>query len=236
MNAPSCYHCHGASKKILGTMVFVQDVSGQMGTITDHIVKIILVCVIGLIVLIGLLTWFIHYGVINRIAAIVNASDKVAAGDFSATFTDASQDELGILGSNLGQMVGVLKKELGFSKGILNGMSIPCYVVDVEEKISFVNVPTLQLLGLGGQPEDYLGTSLAEFLYEDQDHTTVVGKVMRERIVIEKQHMDLNNRQGHDLYGLIDAAPLYDLDQELIGAFAIITDLTEVRAQQQKIE
>ena len=236
MNAPSCYHCHGASKKILGTMVFVQDVSGQMGTITNHIVKIVLVCVLGLILLVGLLTWFIHYGVINRIAAIVAASDKVTEGDFSAKFTDASLDELGILASNLGQMVGVLKKQLGFSKGILNGMSIPCYVVDTEENISFVNAPTLELLGLDGQPEEYIGTSIAAFLYEDPDHPTVVGKVMRERIVVEKQHMDMNNRQGHEIYGLIDAAPLYDLDQKLIGAFAIITDLTEVRAQQQKIE
>jgi methyl-accepting chemotaxis protein len=236
MNAPSCYHCHGASKKILGAMVFVQDVSGRIGMITNHIINIVLVCVLGLILLVGLLTWFIHYGVIKRIAAIVSVSDKVADGDFSVQFTDASQDELGVLANNLGRMVGVLKEQLGFSKGILNGMSISCYVVDTHENISFVNAHTLELLGLEGQPGDYTGTSIAEILYEDPDHPTVVGKVMRERVVVEKQHMDLNNRQGYEMYGLIDAAPLYDLDQKLIGAFAIITDLTEVRAQQRKIE
>jgi len=236
MNAPSCHHCHGASKEILGTMVFVQDVSTQLGTINNHIFKIILACIIGLVVLIGLVTRFIQIGVIKRIATIVGASHKVSEGDFSASFEDDSPDELGVLSDNLGKMVDTLKEQLGFSKGILLGMTVPCYVVDTDEKITFVNRATLELIGVEGNPEDYVGTSIAEFLYQDPDHPTVVGKVMRDKKVIEKQHMDVNNRKGHEVYGLIDAAPLHDLDDKLIGAFALITDLSEIQAQQKTIE
>ncbi|GAU08192.1 methyl-accepting chemotaxis protein [Desulfoplanes formicivorans] len=236
MNAPSCYHCHGSSKRILGSMVFVQDVTGQLETINSHIVKIIIVCIIGLLVLIGLVTRFIHVGVINRIAAILGASHKVSQGDFSARFDDGSPDELGVLSDNLGKMVNVLKEQLGFSRGILHGMTVPCYVVDEKERITFVNKAILELLGLEGTPEEYVGSSIAEFLYNDPNHPTVVGKVMRDKVVIEKQHMDVKHRQGHEIYGLIDAAPLYDLDNTLIGAFAIITDLSEIRAQQKTIE
>ncbi|WP_462323889.1 methyl-accepting chemotaxis protein [Desulfoplanes sp.] len=236
MNEKSCYHCHGSSKKILGTMVFVQNVTEHVGTINGHIVKIVLVCLVGLVLLIGLVTWFIHGGVINRVASIVAASNKVAQGDFSASFDDGSPDELGVLSANLGKMVGTLKEQLGFSKGILLGMTVPCYVVDENENITFVNQASLDLVGLEGSSEDFVGTSVAQFLYENPEHPTVVGKVMRERSTIEKQHVDVNNRQGKSVYGLIDAAPLYDLDEKLIGAFAIITDLSEFQAQQRTIE
>jgi methyl-accepting chemotaxis protein len=217
-------------------MVFVQDVTSQLGTINNHIFKIILVCIVGLVVLIGLVTRFIQVGVIKRIATIVGASHKVSEGDFSASFDDGSPDELGVLSDNLGKMVDTLKEQLGFSKGILLGMTVPCYVVDTDEKITFVNRATLELIGVEGNPGDYVGTSIAEFLYQDPKHPTVVGRVMRERVVIEKEHMDVNNRKGREVYGLIDAAPLHDLDNKLIGAFALITDLSEIQAQQKTIE
>jgi methyl-accepting chemotaxis protein len=236
MNAPSCYHCHGSSKPILGTMVFVQDVTGQLKTINSHIINIIIVCLVGLVVLIGLVTKFIHVGVIKRITAIMGVSHKVSQGDFSARFEDDSPDELGVLSDNLGKMVNTLKEQLGFSRGILHGMTVPCYVVDEKEQITFVNQAILDLLGLEGSPTDYTGTSIAQFLYDDPQHPTVVGKVMRDKVVIEKEHMDVKHRKGHEVYGLIDAAPLYDLDNQLIGAFAIITDLSEIRAQQKTIE
>ena len=236
MNAPSCYHCHGSSKKILGAMIFVQDVSKRLSIIKDHIIKIVLVCILGLFLLILGVTLFVQYGVTNRIAAIVDVSHAVTGGDFTARFLDTSADEVGILSRNLGKMVDALKKQLGFSRGILNGLTIACYVVDTNENISFVNPAMFELLGIEGDPEDYIGTSLAEFLYKDPEHPTVVGSVMRDRKGVEKQYLDIANRRGKELCGLIDAAPLYDLDATLIGAFAVITDLTEVRAQQKKIE
>ncbi len=236
MNRPSCYHCHGSSRKILGAMIFVRDMSTQLHTIREHSVKIILVCLVGIFLLVVLLTWFIRHGVTSRITAMAASSDAVTEGDFSARFLDPSPDEVGVLSRNLGKMVDVLKKQLGFSRGILDGMTVPCYVVDIEENISFVNMATLELLGLTGDPEDYVGTSLAVLLHEDPDHPTVVGTVMRERRVIEKQPMDIFDRHGRELYCFVDAAPLYDLEAQRIGAFAIITDLTELRAHQKKIE
>ncbi len=236
-NAPSCYHCHGSSKPILGTLVFVQDVTKQQGVIYNQVAEIIAVSIIGFIVLLALLIWCIKREVIKPIAAIVGISHKIAQGDFSVHFAKTSEDELGILSKNLETMVGTLKKQLGFSGGILNGMTVPCYVADTDERITFVNKPVLELMGLDGDPDDYVGVPVATLLYDNPEYPTLVGKVMRERKGISQAECkDIHNRKGQNIQGLVDVAPLYDLDHKLIGAFTLVTDLSEIYAHQQLVE
>lgn len=143
---------------------------------------------------------------------------------------------MGDLANNLGQMVGVLKRELGFSKGILTGITSPLLVSDTEQKVVFVNQEMLDLLGLKGKPEDFLGQDVAEFFYNNKNQKTLTGEVLRTGQAITNLERELTNREGRHYFLRLDAAPLKDLDGKVIGAFVMVTDLTALKLQQQEIE
>ena len=51
---------------------------------------------------------------------------------------------------------------------------------------------------------------------------TKARRAMQERKAFEGQELTLHSG-GHELHLSVDAAPIYDLDQSLIGAISIIT-------------
>ncbi len=235
-NAPGCYHCHGRSQKVLGSLVIFQDVTPVLKNIKQQTGVIALICLGALVVLVAGINLFLRSNVLKPIEEIAADSKKIAKGDYSLSFSLARKDELGDLANNLGQMVGVLKRELGFSKGILTGFTSPLLVSDTEQKVVFVNQEMLDLLGLKGKPEDFLGQDVAEFFYNNKNQKTLTGEVLRTGQAITNLERELTNREGRHYFLRLDAAPLKDLDGKVIGAFGMVTDLTALKLQQQEIE
>jgi methyl-accepting chemotaxis protein len=235
-NERTCHHCHGASQPILGEIVVVQDVSPAMAAIDAQVWNFVGLCAAGLVLLAAPVVVFLRRKVVARIAAIAGAANEVASGNLAATFDAASGDELGQLAGHLGGMVGKLKTQLGFSQGILNGMTVACYVADTQGRVSFVNRPLLDLLGLDGAPEGYVGRAVAELYYGQAERQTIVSRVLETRQAQSRPRFEYTNRKGATLVLSVEAAPLYDLDGNLIGAFALTTDLTALAEQQRLIE
>ena len=235
-NEKSCHHCHGGSQPILGEIVVVQDVSPAMAAIDRQLYEFVGLCALGLVLLVTPVVLFLRKSVIARIAAIAASSSDVARGDFDAAFDASSPDELGLLAGNLSDMVAKLKTQLGFSQGILSGMTMACYVVDTDGCATFVNEPLLGLLGLEGSPDSFAGVSIGELFYGDPQRETVAQKVLRDRKAHAQPQLEHADRSGVIRYLSIEAAPLYDLDGNLIGAFALIADLTDMVEQRRLIE
>jgi methyl-accepting chemotaxis protein len=235
-NKPSCHHCHGSSKPILGEMLVLQNVSSAMSKIDKQIYIVGAICALALIILMITLNLFIRKGIILPVAFLAQASERVAQGDYNAQFTVDKADELGKLSQNLGRMLDTIKRELGFSKGILTGMSVPCFVIDASGKVSFSNTATLELVGLKGKPEDYYGQTVGQFFYNDASRKSLTDQVLETGQPLVKHDFEMVNRQGQKLYLRADIAPLYDLDDKLLGAFSIITDLTAIKEQQKALE
>ncbi|RQD63901.1 methyl-accepting chemotaxis protein [Desulfonatronovibrio magnus] len=233
-NEPACYHCHGWSQPILGTMVVVQDVSGTIARMQENAAYTALMILAGIIVLIISVYAFMRRQIFNPIINIDQATQKIAQGDFSATFSSDKTDELGSLSQHLGVMVGNLKKELGFSKGILGSMTTPCFVCDTNGNISFTNKSVLDLLGHEDGAK-FMGKPPSLMVYGD-DRETITTKVLKTREPSLDREIEITNNRGEKKVIKVDAAPLYDLDQQLIGAFVLYTDLTDLKNQQVQIE
>ncbi|MCK9241061.1 methyl-accepting chemotaxis protein [Desulfocurvus sp.] len=235
-NDKTCHHCHGASQPILGGMVVVQDVSPAVAAIDAQIWGFVGLCAAGLVLLAVPVVVFLRRSVVARISSIAGAANEVASGNLAAAFDASSGDELGQLAGHLGGMVAKLKTQLGFSQGILNGMTVPCYVADTGGRVTFVNRPLLDLLGLDGDPGEYAGRAVAELYYGDAGRQTIVSQVLETRQAQSRPRFEYTSRKGARLFLSVEAAPLYDLDGNLIGAFALTTDLTAVVGQQELIE
>jgi len=235
-NDKSCHHCHGSTQRILGEIVVVQDVSPAMAAIDAQVFKFVGLCAVGLLLLALPVVLFLRKSVINRITAIASATNDVASGNLSASFDCSSSDELGQLAGNLRDMVGKLKTQLGFSQGILNGMTVACYVADTEANVSFINKPMIDMMGLEGSPDSYTGRSVSELFYGDPSRDTVENLALKDRKPHSLPQFEYINRKDQRLFLSMEAAPLYDLDGNLIGAFALSSDLTAIVEQQMLIE
>ncbi len=236
-NTPGCHHCHGKSQPILGEMVVMQDVTPLMDGIAAQVRRSVLVSAAGLAVLLGATLYFMRRAVVRRIAVLARASDRVTAGDYNVSFDVGGADELFTLSGNLGAMVGDLKAKLGFSEGILKGLTMPCMVMDRERRLTVINQPMLDLLEDGRTPGECLGVTLDDFLRELRmgGRQGVAAQAIAERRAQLGVEREMKTRKGNVVSLRIDFAPLFDLDGELLGAFTIYTDLTAIKAGQARI-
>ncbi len=158
-----------------------------------------------------------------------------AQGDFDARFDYQARDALGKTIQALKDMGAEIKNKLGFSQGVLNGIVTPFLMVDTEEKLTTTNQSLLNMLDQDGKPEDFIGLNVAEFFYGDASRKTVLSTSLAEHRTVSKE-VELTSRQGRTKKVIIDSTPLFDLDQNLIGAMCIYTDLTEIREQEARIK
>jgi methyl-accepting chemotaxis protein len=195
--------------------------------------------IIGALVLVAVVTGIILVNralVLRPLIAVEGFTHAVTDGNLQATLTGSFRYELGTLATNLRGMVAELKNKLGFAQGVLSGLTIPFVVSDTEGNVIFTNESALRLMELDGRPEDFIGMSASAFFYGKEGQPTISSRTLAERKPITNVMREIATRKGNTVFCHIDAAPIYDLDGNCIAAFALIMNLTEIRAQQQKIE
>ena len=126
-NEPECYHCHGKSRPILGAMIMRQNLTEQFSSLRLTQVMTALLSLGGMLALSIVLFSFFKRVVIKRITSIEQSADMVLQGDLNAKFHVVGQDRLARLAEHLGVMVGRIKDQLEYSKGLLDGIIVPTY-------------------------------------------------------------------------------------------------------------
>ncbi|WP_156921037.1 methyl-accepting chemotaxis protein [Fundidesulfovibrio putealis] len=187
------------------------------------------------VLLLGMILYLVRRLVIKPLAGIKDYTFEVASGNFQATLKGTFHYELSELADNIQHMTRELKHKLGFAQGVLDGLTIPFIVCDASGRVTRTNHAMLRLLKKPGTPDAHTSEQLGEFFYGDAGRQTIARRAMQERKAFEGQELSLHSG-GDVLHLSVDAAPIYDLDQSLIGAITIITDLTAIRAQQLRIE
>ena len=233
-NGKDCHHCHGASKAILGTLVVSKDVTPTINDLKSRTLSNIALSLAGMCLLIAALLLFLRRTVVRPVAELAAASGKVAGGDFDAPFPVPNCLELRSLRDSLAAMVAHLKTELGFSQGLLRGMGLPCVITDTDDRISFMNQRAVDIYNLKGRPEDYKGRLRGEAFFNDPDRMTNTKKVLLNNADIEDEPYTFTVG-GRTRHVLVNAARLLDVDGKLLGAFTLMTDVTESVRQREII-
>ncbi len=111
-NQPECYHCHGRSQTILGSMLVMQNVDADLELLQQHQLQNVLLGLGCLLILVLTLIYFLKRTIINRITALHNMEKEVTGGNLDAQFRDLGQDELGKLAQGFRIMVTNLKQKI----------------------------------------------------------------------------------------------------------------------------
>ena len=188
-------------------------------------------------------TWFISRQLMSPMTRLATMVQEVAKGNFAADFDYRAQDAIGETIQAVRDMVKEMKNKLGFSQGVINGISLGFVVVDTEERITFVNQFLVDFVEDSRSLDQIQGLKLADFFYAEPNRQTIVGRCMEEGVSKTKVQVEIQTKKGNLAFAQFDSSPLYDLDGKLIGGFSLLSDLTEnkkneelISAQNEKIK
>lgn len=171
------------------------------------------------------------------LAAVVTYSREVAKGDYESSLDQTNLGpNLANMSANIQAMVETLKGKISYLDGVFRGMTIPCFVVDRDEIITYVNAPALRLAGMEDRAHEIIGQKLGRVVYEDETKQTISGRAMAENIPITNESVEYVSANGKLRYLRFDVSPLAKPNGDVIGAFAVITDMTPMVERESHIE
>ena len=176
---------------------------------------------------------FVRQEILRPLEAVRDFLARVGGGDFQARLDGRFRAEMAALADGVRAMFTEVKKKLGFAQGVLDGVALPCLVLDRQGCITFVNGRLLRLLGKPGQPEDFLGQGAGDFFHGDPGRETTSLAALRAQARQERE-VELPATGGRVTVS-VSATPVYDLDGALLGVFSLYFDLTHIRAQERRI-
>jgi len=226
-NEPACHHCHGSSQKVLGAMAVFQDISAQVKYFNRTMIANVLVSLTGGFLLACCLFYFIRRRVTLRVNSLAGTSDSIIAGDFNARFIAHGKDELGHLAENLDVMLENLKS-LGIAQSVLRGMSIPCVMCGTDAKITFINRPLMDLLEIEGTDGAMLGKDVHKLFYKEEPSESMFRRVLAQASGPISREEPVLSAKGQKLHLQFNLAEVHTVEGEQIGAFATVTDLTDI--------
>ena len=175
-------------------------------------------------------TLFLRKEILKPLAGILDYLAAVTHGDFAAAPPATLRGEMERLRQGLIAMVAEIKNKLGFSSSILKAITLPCLVADIDGRVTFVNPALLHLLGRGDDYKAVLGRPAAEVLGRNPELTSQLTGCLTDRACRLGVETLLSDGTDDLRHVRVDTAPLYDLDEGLIGAFALVVDLTDVKS------
>ncbi len=190
----------------------------------------------ALLLLAGVISLLVRRLVARPVADMEAYTRAVAGGDLKATLRQDFKYEFRSLADNVRAMVGELKNKLGFAQGLLDGITLPCAVAGPDQRVLFVNRATLDYMQIDDTPQSFIGAPAGRIFHGDDNRTTVIGACIAERRAHRGVQVELAGRKGARRYASVDAAPMYDLDGNLIAGFALISDQTDIKTQHTRIE
>lgn len=189
---------------------------------------------LGLLLTIVLLVIGFRRSVDRPVRRIIEYTTRISNGDFHAELEGTFKYELAELATDLDKMSHELKEKFGFVQGVLDGVILPCAVMDTSGCMTYLNQDFLDLLGKPGTPDDYIGTCQDTTIYGSSGQQALAQRALEEEKLLREERV-LNMEDGRECIVEVSATPIYNLDNKLIGVFSIYYDMTSIRAAEESI-
>jgi methyl-accepting chemotaxis protein len=187
------------------------------------------------VLLAAVLVVIIRLLVLHPVQGLLAYATEVAGGDLNARLQGVYRFEFKELAGRIEAMVADLKTKLGFSEGVLKGLTLPCALVGADHKLLWVNRQMCDLIGRDGQPDEFIGMSPGRFFYDEPGRETLSDRAIKERDQLTSE-IEYQTRTGGTRHVMCTSTPFFDMDGGMLGSLAVWIDMTDIRSQQQVIE
>ncbi len=232
LNEGSCHHCHGASRKVLGAMVVKHPVKEVYASLAAARNRLILFSVIEIIGIIFVINFLFNRLVTRRIQALAEKTGQVSAGDVNVEVHDDSQDSIGRLTQNFGQMIKNIRDRMEYASSLKLGISEPFFMVDRDMNVTYINDAAAKTAGV--RPEDVVGKKTCEQVFQSDVCQTAcaIKKAMETGEATVGRRVTMKGPGGKDNPSMVSGAALKDSGGNILGGFELIRDISkEVEAE-----
>jgi two-component system nitrogen regulation sensor histidine kinase NtrY len=179
---------------------------------------------------------------VTPIAALIDVTEQVRAGDLTARVAESGEDELATLSRAFNRMTSQLagqRRELvdanyqmnlrrQFTETVLAGVSAGVVGLDVDGRITICNISAAQFLGT--DPDTLMGRYLADFIPE---LTALLESITPRSRKLVQTHIDLR-RPGMPERSFLLRVTAESQNDHIRGYVATFDDLTDLMTAQRK--
>jgi PAS domain S-box-containing protein len=227
LNQKECYHCHGSSRKVLGSLIVRQSVNKDYATIASTRNLIILFSLIGILAVIFLLNLLIFRFVTTPVREVANKAQRVAGGDTSVTANVDSKDSIGRLAKNFNLMVKNINDKMEYANSLKLGISLPFFMVDPSMTITYLNEAGSKLCGYSR--EEVEGKMKCSDVFKSTmcENKCPMTACLETGESTEDLRLQVTSREGKEIPILTSIAALRDSTGKILGGFEIWRDITK---------
>ncbi len=104
-NREACHHCHGSSRKVLGSMILKMDANRTYSQVAAARNRTVLLGIISISAMIGLISIMLNRLIRHPLQGLAEKAKKFAGGDMTVSVDVRSENEIGVLASTFNEMV-----------------------------------------------------------------------------------------------------------------------------------
>jgi len=135
LNHPDCFHCHGSTRKVIGSMIIKVGAEKVYNTVTAQRNRTLIITTFGLAFAMILIYLIINRLVRRPIEHLAEKAKRFAEGDMNVVSEVKTEDEIGLLSNTFNYMV---QKVSAFSKKLEEEINRKTYLL--EERTRLLNL------------------------------------------------------------------------------------------------
>ncbi|MFZ6017675.1 MAG: response regulator [Nitrospirota bacterium] len=105
LNQKECYHCHGSSRKILGSMAIRVGAERVYATVAAQRNRTLVLTLFGLSIVMIMIYFIVNRFIRRPVESLAEKAKRFAEGDMSVSVEVKTEDEIGVLGNTFNYMV-----------------------------------------------------------------------------------------------------------------------------------
>lgn len=227
LNNEDCYHCHGLSRKVLGSLIVRQSINKDYATIASTRNLFILFSLIGISAIIFLLNFVLFRSVTKPVRELANKAHQVAEGDTSVTARIDSKDSVGRLAKNFNLMVKNINDKMEYANSLKLGISSPFFMVNPLLTITYLNEAASKLCGYSREETEGKMKCWEVFKGSMCNGNCLMKRCLETGEPTDEMKLEITNRQGEVIPILASVAALRDSTGKILGGFEIWRDITK---------
>lgn len=105
LNQKECYHCHGSSRKVLGSMIIKVVADRVYATVAAQRNRTLVLTLLGVSIVMTMVYLIVNKFIRKPVEVLAEKAKRFAEGDMSASVEIKTEDEIGVLGKTFNYMV-----------------------------------------------------------------------------------------------------------------------------------
>ncbi len=236
LNESACYNCHAATKRVLGSLVVRQAVTGDYRSLAALRNRHIFLCLAGLIALVFILNYLLTRLITRRIHRLAAKARQVTEGDVNVSIEVRGEDSIEGLNKSFNTMLTHIRDKIEYANSLKLGITDPFFIVEPEFTITYMNEAAAALCGY--KKEEVEGKMKCWDVFKS--HACSTDCSLRRSITTgapaERVHPEGINRYGKTIAIEASAATLKDSSGKVLGGFKIFHDITATAEAQKTLE